>query len=789
MGVSAFLAILPAALVPTLAVGQSLPPVEATSRPEASVGAAGGSGDIVVTAQRRTQRLTEVPISVSVLPASVLDRQAVLDTRQIVQISPAVTFSEGNGDRGASFSIRGISSTAIEGGIQPSVALVIDGVPVARQGEFISAFLDVKQVEVLSGPQGTLFGKNATAGVINILTNDPTGRFETTGEATYTSDDEKVIRATVNVPVSPGLRLRLSGLYDDQAPIVRNVGTGGDVAGARTYAVNGKLAVDLAPDVDLVLQGDYRDRRSSYGAALILVPNSGALGDLQRRALGVPIGRGEDVVNQDGRSFTRSSGWSVAGTVNWRLSSRWKLTSITAHRMYDFDNSTDIDAGPTGWVMGRGFSPNPLGYPIGYIDRGLPRQPSHAGYTSEELRLGYTAKRFDLVLGGFLQTYRERLRGSSPFFRNGLYIDGAVLSARYRDRTAAAFADATYELVDRVKAFAGLRFNAETVGGDYLRTPYQNSIALFDPATGVDDAAPVARFAYDASRTDHNLSGRAGIQYLPNRRQNYYFSFNRGFKGAAIDVSSGWATGSRIFADPELATAFEIGTRQTILDGRLFLSASLYHQIVKNVQQTTVLPSSTTLAAQLQNAGDIRSNGGEAQVNLKATRSLGFNAGVAYTHARYRGGVTACNVSQLAGLQPGCSLDSNGDGVPDSQSLTGHRAKETPEWSLNLGADYSRELARGGRVFGSANAAFFDSIQYQLLNDPLTVEPSHWVVNASIGYETAGGHWRITLFGKNLTNQFYYANIGQTDGFIGRAWARIARDAERYGGVSVRARW
>jgi iron complex outermembrane receptor protein len=773
-------AIAPVALAQTQAEGQT----GAQAQPQADDGAV--NGDIIVTAQKRVQTLTEVPVSVSVLSPVTMERQAIVESRQLVQISPSLTFSEGSADRGASFNMRGISSTAQEGGIQPSLALVIDGVPIARQGEFLSNFMDIEQIEVLAGPQGTLFGKNATAGVINIRTRNPGRDLEVIGQADYTTDDEIVLRGTVNLPLSDAVRLRVNGLYDDQSPIIRNVGIGGDVGGSKTYAFSGKLAIDLTPDLDVLIAGDYRHRENTYGVAMILVPNSGALGDLQRVTMGVPIGRGVDVTNVDGNSLTESEGWSVAGTVNWRFADKWTATSITAYREYSFDNSTDIDAGPTGWLKGRGFAPNPNNYPISYIDRGFPRQPSDSHYFSQELRFAYSGDNFDVVAGGFYQRYREELAGSSPFIRNGFYIDGAALTADYRNDSKALFADATWEFIDSFKLFGGLRYTWESVGGTYVRTPYNNPVAAFDPVTGVNNAAPVARFAYDQDRSDKNLSGRAGIQYVPTRDQNYYVSFNRGFKGAALDLSSGWTPAARVFAAPEIATAFEVGTRQTILDNKLYFSLALYAQKVKDVQQATTVPDSTTLATQLQNAGDIKSRGVEMQFNWRATRGLTLAGGIAYTDAEYRGGLVTCNVSQRAGLQGGCTLDLNNDGIAETQSLTGHPAKETPKVSLNMSADYEYQLNSGGRLFAHTGASWIDKIQYQLLNDPLTLEPSHWLVDASIGFESADRRWRVMLFGKNLTNEFYYGNLGQTDGFIARSWARVSRDSKRYGGISVK---
>src|SRR6266404_1130565 len=167
-------------------------------------------GEIIVTAQRRSERLIDVPISVQAISGDQLSTKAISDTRDLGTIAPTVNFSTGYSALSTAFSLRGVSSLALQTGMQPSTAMVVDGVALARQAEFIANLSDIDRIEILNGPQGTLFGKNSTAGVISIVTKVPTRYLEGVIEGVATNDSEYRTRGMVNVPVTEGIRLRVN---------------------------------------------------------------------------------------------------------------------------------------------------------------------------------------------------------------------------------------------------------------------------------------------------------------------------------------------------------------------------------------------------------------------------------------------------------------------------------------------------------------------------------------------------------------------------------------------------
>ena len=176
-----------------------------------------------------------------------------------------INFSTGNSANATAFSLRGVSSLAVQNGIQPSTAMVVDGVALARQSEFIANLGDIDHIEILNGPQGTLFGKNSTAGVINIVTNSPTRNYEALAEGLATTDSEFGGRVMANMPITDAIRIRLNGFYRDQEPIIKNIGPAPDVLGAKSYGGNFKLAADLASNVDVLLSASYSHINSSAG--------------------------------------------------------------------------------------------------------------------------------------------------------------------------------------------------------------------------------------------------------------------------------------------------------------------------------------------------------------------------------------------------------------------------------------------------------------------------------------------------------------------------------------------
>jgi iron complex outermembrane receptor protein len=751
------------------------------------------AADIVVTAQRREQRISDVPISVQALDSRMLSSVGARDTSALVTLSPSVTFRQGAAATSSAFNVRGVDSTArAGGGIQPSTALVIDGVPVFRQAEFISELFDIERIEVLRGPQATLFGKNSSAGVISIVNNRPKADLGASLETGATTDGEWFARGLLNAPLSDGVNLRLTGAYRDQRPIVENLGPASDMVGAEAYAFTGKLAVEVSPKLDLLLSASHARRDDSYGQYIIIIPNTGAAGELQRQVSRARLGYGADQVDIDAeaRSYIETSG--VVLEANWTPVDKLTITSLTGYRRVASDSTLDVDATPTGLNF-NGFLPNPLDYPVNFVDRGLPRQPERTRYFSQELRLHYEGGRVDIVGGAFYQRVRTRARNSAPLIFDGsfvgqtpgqkLYSDQPI---RYRieDDTVAVFGDLTFKLTDHLSVFGGLRYTREHILLDYSRRDYvRTPISNLDLAT-LTIGGPFTATDFLRERTLDNVSGRGGIQWKPAEGQNYYVSYNRGYKGPAADVGT-TAVAIRAFTKPEIAEAWEIGTKQSLFDRRLSFSLSAFDQVIHDIQQTAPLPGLIQNA--LINSGDLKSTGIEFEFEAAITPALHLNGGVAYVDARYDGGRFRCNPDQLAGRQPGCTIDADGDGVPETQDLTGNPAIASSKWRLVTTARYEQPLK-----FIPATATF--SLTYNWnsrtpysvdLNQNI-VEPSHGFLSAALGIASDDGRWEAQLYVRNITNEFYYSTLSGPTSGVGQAYGYVARDYRRFGGLSFK---
>jgi iron complex outermembrane recepter protein len=772
--------------------------------------------EIIVTAQRREEKLSDVPISVEARTGDDLARRGIVDTKSLDQISPSLTFNENFTAASSSVLMRGASSQAVVGGIQPSTAVVIDGVPTARQAEFITDLMDIDRIEILGGPQGTLFGKNSSAGVINIVSKKPTDRFEGSAEVGGTTDGEYSVRGMVNVPLPDHSgALRVNAFYRNQDPLVNNI-AGPDAYGRTAWGVMARLRYDFTDHFNVLLSGAFSRSLSTYVQNLVIDPISGPLGILQRELLGsASYGRGSTTINQDSPGLNDLRVSSIVSEMTWQASEGLSIVSLTGFRNVSTYSDDDVDSGPTGVQPGRGFVG--LGsYPIMYAYTGYGHFPDRWHYFSQELRANYTAGRLAVVAGAYYQDYHESSFDHDPIVFDSSYFNGTygpvtpgfsgvpagilffndtTPTAQVTNRTGAVFGDLTYHLTDGVSLFGGLRQTRETYRINYTRDDYFNPIGLdaggnfvsfgvFDPLTMVNTAPPINHVGFTTSKSVNNTSGRAGLQWQPTAAQNYYASFNRGYKGPAGDTggSSTNSPQTPAILKPEISTSYEVGAKLNLLDSRLRINLALYDMTIRNIQQSSTVPG--TLNTALINAGDLKVDGVEFSFKAAVSRHVRFDGGLAYTDARYHGGFFACNQAQTPGIAP-CTIDNNGDGVADTQTLSGEQAIGSPKWKVIVGPTFTQDLPDGWDVALSVNYTARSSIQFQLGDDPKTREPSHSFVDASLDFASASG-WSVVLYGKNLTNEFYYDDLNHVDGFIGQSFGRIARDSRRYGGLTIK---
>ncbi|HEX7874859.1 MAG TPA: TonB-dependent receptor plug domain-containing protein [Sphingobium sp.] len=295
--------------------------------------------DIVVTAQKRTERLQDVPLAVTAINGNALNNRQIFDTNNLVQAVPSLNYQQGNNPTNSSFRIRGVGTSLFNQGVEASVSVVVDGVVSARQVQSFTDFSDIERVEVLRGPQGTLFGKNASAGVINVVTARPSRTFEGRASATIAEGDEYRLSSTVSGPITDTLRARITGYYNDVGGHIYNAFTQRSENGFDSGGVRGKLEWDATDRLNLLLAADYRQNNADCCQGVLV-----SVGNPQRLQLIANTGASANNRQSwnNGATFADSKQKTISLEANLDLGNA-TLTSITAYQKYDIANNFEPD--------------------------------------------------------------------------------------------------------------------------------------------------------------------------------------------------------------------------------------------------------------------------------------------------------------------------------------------------------------------------------------------------------------------------------------------------------------
>lgn len=297
--------------------------------------------DIIVTAQRREENVQKIPVAVSVVGGSALERTNATDVSDMAKLVPSVTFSAGNELRNNSIRIRGVGTDVFSTGVEASVSTVVDGVVLQRPGSAFSDLGDIERVEVLRGPQGTLFGKNSSAGVINVITKAPNfSRFEGNVSALVAEDNEYRLNGAVSGPLGDQAAFRLAGFYRTQDGISRNLFDGQDINGQKAWGVRAKLEVRPTETLRMLVQADF----SKLNANCCALPLRIASNNPRTLPTGTNVGPNNRDVNNDVNPFVKQKNYGASFTADLELGA-FTLTSISAYR--EFENLSDVDLDDT----------------------------------------------------------------------------------------------------------------------------------------------------------------------------------------------------------------------------------------------------------------------------------------------------------------------------------------------------------------------------------------------------------------------------------------------------------
>lgn len=665
-------------------------PVWAQSVPEPAQ--APSDKDVVVTAQRREQAAQDVPISLHVIGANEIEARRIRTPEDAFNATANVQFNIlGDGADGAGVSVRGVSAAGAFG-VDQGVALYIDGVYLGSEATLNPRLLDIQRIEVLRGPQGTLYGRNALGGAVNFITERPElGAVHGHLEGQYGSFNEAGTRGMLNLPLGSTAALRVNGFGLWSDGYVRNSdGTRFQTEKDR----GGRAQLRWQPDarVDVLASGSYtKYDGNTYGIGELSTLLQG-----RRVNQAIPFLNGKEQF--DGLlNFT----WHAGGV---------DVTSITGFLGANaFGGGGDFSASP---FLGQGYS-------------------RHYRQLSQELRAASApGGRLDWVAGLYAFGSRERRVDyygfNFPLPANSFFPGQPALPAGYQEASTplikawnyAAFGDLTFHLTDRLDVIGGARLNYDRRVIDYdHHTNFVPGFYLF---------APPQRFTERID--DTTVQPRFGLNYKAAPTLNLYATISRGRKSAGFNPS--FAFSNDLAYKAETGWNYEVGAKGSALDRRLTFSVSAFDFEWDNKQAYYFNGLFVTIA----NAPKARSYGGEAEVSLRPVRGLELGAQVGLLHSRFT------DFPQAGDQSTGGSVNA-----------TGFRLPLAPSFSTDLSAQYTHQLGHGRSVFGRLDWNYRSSFYFDVLQRQR--QEGYGLLNATLGLDV--GRIEATLFARNLTDERY----------------------------------
>jgi iron complex outermembrane recepter protein len=766
---------------------------------------------IIVTATKRPTTLQETPVAVSVIGADDLKDSQIRDVRDLQLLAPSLTVVQQQSSSQTVFSIRGIGTSGNNAGLEPSVGVFVDGVYRSRQGAAINDFPTVERIEVLRGPQSTLYGRNTPAGVISIVTQKPEFEIGADAEATYGNYNQVILKGSLTGPVSENIAFRISGNVNKRDGFLENVTTGEDVNDRDRWALRGQLLIEPSDRVSIRLIGDYSKIDENCCAAPFFVnnpTNAFVLGTILGANI-LPATPFEREVAFNGPLLTQQETFGFSGEVNIDLGYA-ELTSITAYR--DFDEANDIDSDfvdlPLSLINQNRENYNTFTQELRLTSTGDNRLDWMLGafYFNQNLThdrtstFGPTLRPFaDIASGGAvtqLETILTAFGAATPgsFLANGVGLQQELFTQD--DESIAVFGTLDYHLTDSLTVTGGIRWESETkdvisdvqVTGPFLALDLTNVPQLAfvpagipdDPMTAFDESTitiPVGAFAglspfqffpnpfnnFNQSRTDDQVSYLGRIAYDVTDNLNIYGSYSTGFKSGGFNLSAGSSVSARDFA-PETTRSFEIGAKSSLFDGAMTVNVALFDQKVTDFQANIFNGTSFDLT----NAGERKIQGFEFETVINPFENLILTGGVTYLDAEFPDFVSGSCVSSGfiddTNIPPElltCSPTVSGVANPaftNTRDFSGQpdlgvpkvSAVTTATWIIPMGE--LEGYVRGEYQYGGKFNAGGDQ-------NPLKLVPSQNLLNASFGIGNPDQGWQLVGWVKNITKEEFAQGI------------------------------
>ncbi len=726
------------------------------------------SQSVVVTARRIEELAQEVPIPVSVVRGDLVADAGAFNVNRLKEMLPTVQFYSTN-PRNSAINIRGLGAPfgLTNDGIEPGVGLYIDGVFYARPASATLDFLDVDRVEVLRGPQGTLFGKNTTAGAINVTTRKPS--FTPGGEFELNYGDVGFVQAKASItgPLFKKFAGRLSFSGTQRDGTFFNTRTQDDVNDLNNLGVRGQLVFAPSDALAITVAADHtRQRAEGYTQVVAGVAPTQRPPNRQYPQIAADLGytppsfnafhRATDI-DSPLRSYQDLGGASL--TIDWKLG-RGRLNSTTAWRYWDWDPSNDRDF---------------IGLPVTTISAA----PSTQGQWTQEIRYaGDVSRRMNFVVGAF--AFRQTL-DSNPVFKQeqgaaaarfllaptpnaatpGL-LDGYGFNqyVNYQNVSAALFSQLEWTVTDRLRLLPGLRFNYDQKDVDFDQQVY-GGLQTTNPALIALQRSVLAPQAYKADVDDTNLSGQITLAYKVATSVNTFATYATSFKSVGLNLNGvptdalGRPVLSAATVKPEDVRHIEVGVKTEPFPG-VTTNVSLYDTEVNDFQAQVVNAGVGVLRGYLANAEKVRVRGVELDASASVNRHLTFYGAAAYTDGKY--------VSFPDAPPP---LEDTGG--PEVKDISGSDLPGISKWALSFGGEYIHPqtlLGRTGELFGALDTSYRSSFSSSASASRYLVVDGYSLINARVGFRWADG-WTLSVWSRNLLNKDYFDLLSAAPGNTG----------------------
>lgn len=764
-------------------------------------------GEIMVTARRRSESAQDIPLAVSVLDAKQLDETGAFNVNRLQQLAPTLQFYSSN-PRNTAVNIRGLGAPfgLTSDGFEQGVGIYVDDVYYSRVASATFDFLDVAQIEVLRGPQGTLYGKNTTAGAINITTNQPSFDFEGRAEISLGNFEFRQARLALSGPLSENVAARIAFSGTSRRGTIRNVTTGQDIQSLDNLGVRAQVLWEPSDSLRVTLVGDYNKQNANCcGSVLVRTGTTQRPLNRQFAALAAaqnytppstnPFDRVTDLDSQ------LNAGNVIAGT---SLKLAWDIgpgtfTSVTAWRYWDWTPENDRDF-------------------TGLSIVALSQNPSQQNQYTQEFRYAYTGDKFDFVLGAFAFDQRIDTQGTEAQGLaasrwniapgNPLSLDPTVLNGLTARNTqalestsVALFGQLSWKVTDAFTIQPGARVNYDKKAGFYQRRVFTGAgTELLGTETDARSRAQLGVFQPQVSApedTDWNLTYDLTLSYELTPDILAYGTYARSFKTIGINQNglptdaNGVPIAEAGTIRPETVDHFEIGLKSQFWDRRATLNLAAFRTNIRDYQATVNNGQFGVLRGFLANADKVRSQGIEADFSIRPSARFTAYTNAAFTDAKYIRFTDAPCPPELSGgtiAGPGQtpSAPSTPGGIsPANCDISGQRLPGVSKWAFSFGAEGNvpaEFLGKPGEVYLGYDGSYRSGFSSNPSPSAFTNVDGYHLSNFRIGFRSNDGlnlfAWVRNAFDENYFEQLFVGpgNTGLIAGLPGdpRTWGATA---------------